>query len=110
MIPFKFFKGQVSKFQHEITSSIYWSPASLMYLETWSTERSRYVKEWLNDFYINNCHPTLTHKYVPEIDRNLQIINWGMEYQNDHDLFNATIRIYRHINEYMELNVKYIIN
>lgn len=109
MTPFKFFKNTF-QFGFEITSSIYWSPASLMYYEIWSLDKSRYVKEWLNEFYTNNCNRELTQKYVPEIDRTLQLINWGMEYRDTHNFFNATIRIYRAMNEYMELNVKYMIN
>ena len=105
--PFKFLTNK-RIFHYEITGEITWTPILLMNSETWNTSKSNLVKEWLSDyFYGYHPHGFNKEKYFPEFDRTCEIIQSGLDTIGHQRVFKATVRIYRSVNQYMELELKY---
>lgn len=106
--PFKFLQTNRKIFPYEMTGKISWTPLLLMNSETWNTPRSNLIKEWLSDFFYGyHPHGFNKEKYFPEFDRTCEIIQSGLDTYRHQRVFTSTVRIYRRIDEYMELELKY---
>jgi hypothetical protein len=109
MKPFKFLSNKKPLFSYEITNRIQFVPESLRTRESWSTNRSELVKNWISDFYFG-IHPDgfETTKYFPEIDRVLELVS--AELNMETNLLNVTVQIKISNEEYLELDLSYITN
>jgi hypothetical protein len=105
--PFKFLSTK-KIFQFEITGRITWVPLSFMGTESFDTQKSNLIKEWLSEFFYG-YHPNgfNKEKYFPEFDRTCEIIQSGLDTVGHQRVFTAIIRIYRMVNQYMEINLMY---
>jgi hypothetical protein len=104
---FKFLTNKKT-FDFEITGRMTWVPLSFMGTETFDTQKSNLIKEWLSDYWYG-VHPDgfNKEKYFPEFDRTCEIIQSGLDTVGHQRVFTATIRIYRSLNQYMEVNLMY---
>lgn len=95
-------------FQFEITGRMTWVPIAFMGSESFDTQKSNLIKEWLSEFFYG-IHPDgfSKEKYFHEFDRTCEIIQTGLDTVGHQRVFTATVRIYRRINEYMEVNLMY---
>ena len=107
MRTFKFLQTNRKIFPYEMTGKISWTPLLLMNSETWNTSKSNLVKEWLSDYFYNPNPNFNKEKYFPEFDRTCEIIQSGLDTYRHQRVFTSTVRIYRSVNQYMELELKY---
>ena len=105
--PFKFLSTK-KIFKFEITGRITWVPLSFMGTESFDTQKSDLIKEWLSEFFYG-YHPNgfNKEKYFPEFDRTCEIIQSGLDTVGHQRVFTAIIRIYGMVDQYMEINLMY---
>ena len=109
MNQFKFLSKNKKAFTFEFTAGMHWSPAVLMNYERWSHDRSVLIKEWLSEYFYGT-HPNGFDmvKYFREFDRNVKILQTGLDTYNHQRVFTAKIRIYKDdFHEYMEIELMY---
>ena len=105
---FKFLSKNKKVFTFEFTGRITWTPIRSMERERWSHEKSVLIKEWLSDYWYGvHSNGFNREKYFPEFDRTVEIIQTGVDTHANQRVFTAKLRIYRSIDEYMEIELMY---